>query len=128
MEAMEDDGPNSKDDHNHNYYPSGDKVRTYASSQIASAAGVKQSVRLPVSAQEQVARRGKVWSGTAGGSKFMDSDSSSESSEVGELEGSAPPGSSSSSTGGGSEGKFTLDTTSKFRKLDVLFCFVLKAN
>lgn len=116
MEAMEDDGPNSKDDHNHNYCPSGGgKVRTYVSSQLSDAAAVvKQSVRLPVSAQEQVARRGKVWSGTAGGSKFMDSDSSSESSEVSELDGSAPSGSSG-------EGKFTLDTTSKFRKL-VVFC------
>lgn len=116
MEAMEDDGPNSKDDHNHNYCPSGGgKVRaSYVSSQLSdAAAGVKQSVRLPVSAQEQVARWGKVWSGTAGGSKFMDSDSSSESSEVSELEGSAPSGSS------GGEGKFTLDTTSKFRKLVV---------
>lgn len=123
---MEDDGPNSKDDHNHNYCPSGGgKVRTFVSSQLSdAAAGIKQSVRLPVSAQEQVARRGKVWSGTAGGSKFMDSDSSSESSEVSELEGSAPSGSSSSSSG---EGKFTLDTTSKFRKL-VVFCFVFKSE
>lgn len=124
MEAMEDDGPNSKDDHNHNYCPSGGgKVRTYVSSQLPdAAAGVKQSVRLPVSAPEQVARRGKVWSGTAGGSKFMDSDSSSESSEVSELEGSVPSGTTTSGGGGGGgEGKFTLDTTSKFRKL-VVFC------
>lgn len=110
MEAMEDDGPDSKDDHNHNYCPSGGgKVRAYASSQPSeAAAGVKQSVRLPASAQEPVARQGNVWSGT--GLKSMDSDSSSESSEVSELEGSAPPGSSG-------EGKFTLDSTSKFRKL-----------
>lgn len=115
MEAMEDDGPNSKDDHNHNYCPNGGgKVRTYVSSQLSEAAvGVKQSVRLPVSTREQVARQGKVRSGTAGGLKSMDSDSSSESSEVSELEGCAPPGSSG-------EGKFTLDTTSKFRKLVVI--------
>lgn len=109
MEAMEDDSPNRKDDHNHNYCPSGGgKVRTYASSQLSdAAAAVKQPVCLPVSAEEQVARRGKAWSGTSGGTKFMDSDSSSESSEVSELDGSAPSGSSV-------EGKFTLDTTSKF--------------
>lgn len=123
MEAMEDDGPNRKDDHNHNYCPSGGgggKVRTYVSSQLSdAAAAVKQPVCLPVSAEEQVARRGKAWSGTAGGTKFMDSDSSSESSEVSELDGSAPSGSSV-------EGKFTLDTTSKFRKF-LVFWF-LKAN
>lgn len=120
MEAMEDDSPNRKDDHNHNYCPSGGgKVRTYVRSQLSdAAAAVKQPVCLPVSAEEQVARRGKAWSGTSGGTKFMDSDSSSESSEVSELDGSAPSGSSV-------EGKFTLDTTSKFRKF---MCFGFKSE
>lgn len=106
MEAMEDDSVNRKDDHNHNYCPSGSgKVRTYVSSQLSDASAV---VCLPVSGEEQVARRGKVWSGSSGASKFMDSDSSSESSEVSEIDCSAPSA--------GVEGKFTLDTTSKFRK------------
>lgn len=109
MEAMEDDSVNRKDDHNHNYCSSGSgKVRTYLSSQLSDASAVPQPVCLPVSGEEQVARRGKVWSGSSGASKFMDSDSSSESSEVSEIDCSAPSA--------GVEGKFTLDTTSKFRK------------
>lgn len=106
---MEDDSANRKDDHNHNYCSSGSgKVRTYLSSQLSDASAVPQPVCLPVSGEEQVARRGKVWSGSSGASKFMDSDSSSESSELSEIDCSAPSA--------GVEGKFTLDTTSKFRK------------
>lgn len=106
---MEDDSVNRKDDHNHNYCSSDSgKVRTYLSSQLPDASAVPQPVCLPVSGEKQVARRGKVWSGSSGASKFMDSDSSSESSEVSEIDCSAPSA--------GVEGKFTLDTTSKFRK------------
>lgn len=110
MEAMEDDGGNIKDDHNHNYCASSSssKVRTYLSSQLSDAAAVPQPVCLPVPGGEPASRRGKVWSGSSGGSKFMDSDSGSESSEVSETDCTAPSAAV--------EGKFTLDSTSKFRK------------
>ncbi|XP_070697133.1 CDK2-associated and cullin domain-containing protein 1 [Pempheris klunzingeri] len=109
MEAMEDDSLDVKDDHNHNHCASSSsKVRTYRSnvSQLADTATVPQPVCLPVPGGEPAARRGKVWSGNSGGSKFMDSDSGSESSEVSETDCAAPPAAA--------EGKFTLDSTSKF--------------
>lgn len=106
---MEDDSLNVKDDHNHNHCSSSSsKARMYLSSQLSDATSVPQSVCLPVPGGEAGTRRGKVWSGCSGGSKFMDSDSGSESSEVSETDCTA------SSTV--AEGKFTLDTTSKFRK------------
>ncbi len=111
MEAMEDDSLNIKDDHNHNYCASGSsnaKVCTYLSSQVSDAATVPQTVCEPVPGGEPGTRRGKVWSGSSGGSKFMDSDSGSESSEVSESDCTAQTGAA--------EGKFTLDSTSKFRK------------
>lgn len=110
MEAMEDDSLDIKDDHNHNYCASssGSKVRTYLSSKLSDATTVPQPVCLPVPGGEPGTRRGKVWSGGSGGSKFMDSDSGSESSEVSETDCAAPPAAV--------EGKFTLDSTSKFRK------------
>lgn len=111
MEAMEDDSLNIKDDHNHNYCASSsNKVRTYLSSQLSDATTVPQPVSLPVPGAEPGTRRGKVWSGGAAGSKFMDSDSGSDSSEVSETDCTAPPAAAA-------EGKFTLDSTSKFRKL-----------
>lgn len=102
-----------EDDHNHNYCSSSSgarKVRTYLSSQLTDATTVPQPVCLPVSSQEELATgQGEVWSSSSGGSKFMDSDSGSESSEVSETDCAAPSAVA--------EGKFTLDTTSKFRKL-----------
>lgn len=110
MEAMEDDSPGMKDDHNHNYCASSSsKVSAYLSSQLSDVSTVPQPVCQPVSRGEPGARRRKLWSGSSRGSKFMDSDSSSESSEVGEADCTAPPAAA--------EGKFTLDSTSKFRKL-----------
>ena len=113
MEDME-------DDHNHNYCSSssssssggGRKVRTYLSSQLTDATTVPQPVCLPVPGGELTTRRRKVWCSSSGGSKFMDSDSGSESSEVSETDCAAP-----SAAAAAAEGKFTLDTTSKFRKL-----------
>ncbi|TKS85284.1 CDK2-associated and cullin domain-containing protein 1 [Collichthys lucidus] len=82
---------NIKDDHNHNYCASSSsKVRTYLSSQLSDAAAVPQPVCLPVPGGEPATRRGKVWSGSSGGSKFLDSDSGSESSEVSETDCTAP--------------------------------------
>ena len=113
MEAMEDDSLDIKDDHNHNYCASGgSKVRTYLSSQLSDVSTtVPQSACAPVPpGGEPGTRRGKLWSGSStGGSKFMDSDSGSESSEVSETDCTAPSAAV--------EGKFTLDSTSKFRKL-----------
>lgn len=110
MEAMEDESLNIKDDLNHNYClsSSSSKVRAYLGSQLSDATTVPQPVCLAVPGEEPGTRQGKVWSGSSGGSKFMDSDSGSESSEVSENDCTAPSVAV--------EGKFTLDTTSKFRK------------
>nr|XP_033468368.1 CDK2-associated and cullin domain-containing protein 1 [Epinephelus lanceolatus] len=106
MEAMEDDSLEIKDDHNHNYCASsGSKVRTYLSSQLSDGSAVPQPACTPATGGEPGSRRGKLRSGSTGGSKFMDSDSGSESSEVSETDSTAPPA---------AEGKFTLDSTSKF--------------
>ncbi|XP_068597501.1 CDK2-associated and cullin domain-containing protein 1 [Brachionichthys hirsutus] len=78
MEDME-------DDHNHNHR--------------ASSSGSRVSVQPGV-------RHGKVRSGTSGGSKFMDSDSGSESSDVSESDCSAPAAAG--------EERFPLESTSKF--------------
>ncbi|CAK6962464.1 CDK2-associated and cullin domain-containing protein 1 [Scomber scombrus] len=107
MEAMEDDSVELKDDHNHNYCASSSssKVRSYLSSQLSAP----QPVCAALPGGEPGTRRGKQRSGsssTAAGSKFMDSDSGSESSEVSETDSSAAPAAV--------EGKFTLDSTSKF--------------
>ncbi|XP_037639083.1 CDK2-associated and cullin domain-containing protein 1 [Sebastes umbrosus] len=113
MEAMEDDSLDLKDDHNHNYCASSssssssnNKVRSYLSSQLAEVT----TVPVP-GGGEPGTRRGKLmWTGSSSsstaGSKFMDSDSGSESSEVSETDCTAPPAAA--------EGKFTLDSTSKF--------------
>ncbi|XP_068424211.1 CDK2-associated and cullin domain-containing protein 1 [Clinocottus analis] len=111
MEAMEDDSLDIKDDHNHNYCASsssgggGSKVRTYLSNQLSDVTTVPQSACPPVPGGEPATRRGKPWSGSTG-SKFMDSDSGSESSEVSETDCTAPLAAV--------EGKFSLDSTSKF--------------
>ncbi|XP_040906648.1 CDK2-associated and cullin domain-containing protein 1 [Toxotes jaculatrix] len=109
MEAMEDDSLDIKDDHNHNYCASSSsssKVRTYLSSRLSDVTTVPQPVCPPVPGGEPATRRGKLWPGSTAGSKFMDSDSGSESSEVSEADCTATPASV--------EGKFTLDSTSKF--------------
>ncbi|CAI5653510.1 CDK2-associated and cullin domain-containing protein 1 [Oreochromis niloticus] len=107
MEAMEDDSLDVKDDHNHNYRASGsNKVRTYLSSQLSEISTVPQPVCATVPVGEAGTRQGKPWSGATGGSKLMDSDTGSESSEVSETDSTAP--------GAASEGKFALDSTSKF--------------
>lgn len=112
---MEDDSLSIKDDHNHNYCASSSsgKVRSYRSSQLSGVTTVPQPVCPAVPGGEPGTRRGKLWTGsTAAASKFMDSDSGSESSEVSETDCSAAPAAV--------EGKFTLDSTSKFRKLTFL--------
>ncbi|XP_058507429.1 CDK2-associated and cullin domain-containing protein 1 [Solea solea] len=116
MEAMEDDSLDVKDDHNHNYCASSSsssssssrKVRTYHSSQLSDVT----TVCPPVSGAEPGARRGKHRHGgssSSGGTKFVDSDSGSESSEVSETDCTALPPAAATV-----EGKFTLDSTSKF--------------
>ncbi|XP_037321277.2 CDK2-associated and cullin domain-containing protein 1 [Pungitius pungitius] len=106
MEAMEDD---SFDDHNHNYCASSgggssssssssSKARTYPRSQLSDVTCP------PVPGGEPATRRGKHLPSSTG-SKFMDSDSGSESSEVSETDCTVPPT---------AEGKFSLDSTSKF--------------
>ncbi|XP_047458115.1 CDK2-associated and cullin domain-containing protein 1 [Mugil cephalus] len=107
MEAMEDDSLDVKDDHNHNYCASGSgKVRTYLSSQLSDVTTVPQPVCPAVPGGEPGTRQGKPRPGGTGRSKFMDSDTGSESSEVSETDFTAPPAAV--------EGKFTLDSTSKF--------------
>lgn len=109
MEAMEDDSLDVRDDHNHNYRASGSsRARVCLSRQLSDISTVSQPVCATVPAGEPGARQGKMWSGATGGSKFMDSDTGSESSEVSETDSSAPAAAV--------EGKFALDSTSKFRK------------
>ena len=109
MEDMEDDSLDVKDDHNHNYCASG-SGKAYLSSRLSDVPPVPQPVP---GGGEAGTHRGKQWSGssstTTAGGKFMDSDSGSESSEVSETDCAALPPAA--------EGKFTLDSTSKFRKL-----------
>ncbi|XP_038140077.1 CDK2-associated and cullin domain-containing protein 1 [Cyprinodon tularosa] len=106
MEAMEDDSSEVKDDHNHNHRrSSGDGKATPAlSSQVPGGMGVSQPVCSVVPGGEPAMKRGEPWSPSPCGSKFMDSDSGSDSSEVSETECSAA----------NSEEKFSLDSTSKF--------------
>lgn len=104
---MEEDGLDIKDDHNHNYRASSaSKVRTYPGSRLADASAVTPTVCAVRPGGEPGARRLRL--GSTGASKLMDSDSGSESSEVSETDSAAPPAAE--------EGKFTLDSTSKFRK------------
>lgn len=104
MEAMEDDSSEVKDDHNHNYCGSsgGGKARAALSSQV-----VPQPVCPTVPGAEPAKGQGKSLSDNPCGSKFMDSDTGSESSEVSETECSAAS----------NEEKTSLDSSSKFRKL-----------
>lgn len=105
MEAMEDDSSVFKDDPNHNYCASGSgKVQPYLSSQLSDETSVPQQPVCSSTGGEPGARLGR-WSG---GSKFMDSDTGSDSSEVSEGDCAAQPAAA--------EGTFSLDSTSKFRK------------
>lgn len=113
---MEDDSLERKDDHNHNYCASSSrggssssttsssssttKARTYPRSQLSDVTGP------PVPGGEPATRRRKRLPGSTG-SKFMDSDSGSESSEVSETDSTVPPAAAA-------QGKFSLDSTSKF--------------
>ncbi|XP_076022863.1 CDK2-associated and cullin domain-containing protein 1 [Genypterus blacodes] len=106
MESMDEDSLDMKDDHNHNYCSSNEKVRTYLSHQLSDLSTVPQSVCTPVPGGEAGVRRREIWSGSTGGSKFVDSDSGSESSEVSESDCTAPSALV--------QGKFSLDGTSKF--------------
>ncbi|XP_072247457.1 CDK2-associated and cullin domain-containing protein 1 [Leuresthes tenuis] len=107
MEAMEDESLDIKDDHNHNYCGSANsKVRTILSSQLSDVTTVPQSACPTVPGGELGTRPGKLWSGGTGGSKFLDSDTGSESSELSETDCTAVPANA--------EGKSTLDSSSKF--------------
>ncbi|KAM9365532.1 CDK2-associated and cullin domain-containing protein 1 [Pholidichthys leucotaenia] len=110
MEAMEEDSLDIKDDPNHNYCGSGGtKVSSYpSSSQLSEVTTVVWSVCPAVSGEEPGTgpRSGRLWSCGTGKSKPMDSDTGSESSEISEADGSASSASA--------EGKFSLDSTSKF--------------
>ncbi|KAM9803922.1 CDK2-associated and cullin domain-containing protein 1 [Neosynchiropus ocellatus] len=100
---MEEDGV---DDHNHNYCSgSNEKADTHPRRRPLSEA-VPQPVCAPVPRGEPAGRRGKMWTGSAGGSSYMDSDSSSEGSEVSEPDCGSTPASG--------EGGCSLDPTSKF--------------
>lgn len=107
MEAMEEDGLNIKDDHNHNYCASSSSSRDGARfvSGSLSGAAAPQLMFVPEPVGDLQTRTWKVRCRTAG-STFMDSDSGSESSEVSEECPTAP----STTT----ESKFSLDCTSKF--------------
>lgn len=107
MEAMEQDSLDIKDDHNHNYCASSSsssRESRLVSSGLSGAAG-PQPVCVPGPAGDPGNCRVMLRCRTAG-SKFMDSDSGSESSEVSEVDSAAP-----SAAG---EGKFSLDGASKF--------------
>ncbi|CAG6017807.1 CDK2-associated and cullin domain-containing protein 1 [Menidia menidia] len=107
MEAMEDESLDVKDDHNHNYYGSANsKVRTVLSSQLSDVTTVPQSVCPAVPGGEPGPRPGRLRSSSTGAPKFLDSDTGSESSEVSETDCTAVPANV--------EGKFTLDSSSKF--------------
>ncbi|TNN33235.1 CDK2-associated and cullin domain-containing protein 1 [Liparis tanakae] len=105
MEAMDDDSSDMKDDHNHNYCASGGgKVRAHPRSQRS----VPRSAGAPEPGAEPEPRRGKLWPGSTG-SKFMDSDSGSESSEVSETDCAAPPAAGDGTCGRDSTAKFLLN-------------------
>ncbi|XP_071375740.1 CDK2-associated and cullin domain-containing protein 1-like [Centroberyx affinis] len=103
MAGMEEGSFDINDDHNHNYCASSGNVHTYLRSQLSDVTTVPQPLLCSPVPGGEPGGRGKLRSG---GSKFTDSDSSSESSEVSETDSSTP----SASVGG----KFTLNSASKF--------------
>lgn len=101
MESRDGDTFVIKDDHNHNYRS------TRGSKVLLDSKAVPQAVCGPVQmGEEPDAQRGKVWTVDLGGS-----DSGSESSEVSETDCTAMSDTA--------EGKFTLDSTPKLRKLHI---------
>ncbi|KAF7666877.1 hypothetical protein LDENG_00089950 [Lucifuga dentata] len=106
MESMDEDSLDIKDDHNHNYCASSEKVLTNLSQQLSDVSTVPQPGCTPEPGGGAGGRRREQWSGNVGGSKLVDSDSGSESSEVSESDCTVPSGSV--------QGKFSLDSTSKF--------------
>ncbi|XP_056147365.1 CDK2-associated and cullin domain-containing protein 1 [Lampris incognitus] len=110
MEDMEDASYDLHDDHNHNHCPGARNVHAYLRSQLSDVTPAFNQPR-PCSSvpglPEQQENREKVSVGSSSDSKFMDSDSSSESSEVSEAD---SPASSSASAAG----KFALNSASKF--------------
>lgn len=103
---MEDDALDVKDDHNHNYCGGGGEV------QLSEVTRVPPLVSpTTVSGGEPGPRQGTLWPGGSVGSKFMDSDTGSDSSEVGEAESTSP-----AATANNTEGKFSPGSSSKFRK------------
>lgn len=99
MEATDGDSFTLKDDHNHNY-------RSSRSSKVSlDSRAVPQAVCGPVlMGEEPEIQRGKVWT-----VDLEKSDSSSDSSEASETDCTALTATA--------EGKFTLDSTPKLRKL-----------
>lgn len=104
MEAMEEDSLDIKDDHNHNYCASSSRDGRFLGIPLTGAA-LPQSVCVPESVGDPGNRKEKLRCRSPG-SKFMDSDSGSESSEVSEDSSAAPPAAG--------EGKLSLDCASKF--------------
>lgn len=99
METRDGDTFVMKDDYNHNYRSTG------SSNVFLDSKTVPQAICGPVQmGEEPDAQPGKVWTIDVGGS-----DSGSESSEVSETECTAMSATA--------EGKFTLDSTPKLRKL-----------
>ncbi|XP_013875370.1 CDK2-associated and cullin domain-containing protein 1 [Austrofundulus limnaeus] len=98
--AMEDD---VKDDHNHNYCGSGSsKVQMSDLTTVPPPA-----CPAAVSGGEPKSRQGRLWSGGSVGSRFMDSDTGSESSEVSEAD-------LTLTAAANTEGKLCLGSSSKF--------------
>lgn len=93
------DAVDVEDDHNHNYCG---EVQPSEVTRVSPTT---------VSGGEPGSRQGTLWSGGSAGSKFMDSDTGSESSEVGEA-GSTSPAATANNT----EGTFSPGSSSKFRK------------
>ncbi|KAF6725654.1 CDK2-associated and cullin domain-containing protein 1 [Oryzias melastigma] len=103
MEAMEFDSLDVKDDHNHNYCgSSGAKVRRFLGGRLSGS-----EVCPTTQDRERTTGRWKVRPGTAGGSRLMESDTDSESSEVSDAD---SPGSPAANA----ERKVSPDPTSKF--------------
>ncbi|XP_061644837.1 CDK2-associated and cullin domain-containing protein 1 isoform X1 [Phyllopteryx taeniolatus] len=105
MEAMDDDGSDVKDDHNHNYCASSSgKVQSSSSSHLSNVTRLPEPVCSAVPAGAGGSPRGSLRCHSASGSQFMDSDSGSE---CGETECASPAAASA-------EHKHTLDSTSNF--------------
>ena len=125
MEDMEEDTLELNDDHNHNYCPCSANVHSYLRRQLSDVPQPLPYSSSPVTGVQRGGGGGeqrgepgcgggaKLCSfGSTGGAKFMDSDSSSESSEVSETDCSP----AAAATAAAAAGKFTLNSSSKFGK------------